>query len=37
MTEDIGHASKQGPIDLGPPAIVENTRYAAHLLLPGDK
>jgi len=32
MTEDIGHASKQGSIDLGPPAIVENTRYPAHLL-----
>jgi hypothetical protein len=32
MTEDIGHAAKQGSIDLGPPAIVKDTRYTAHLL-----
>src|SRR5271165_2126225 len=32
MTEDIGRSAKQGSIDLGPPAIVENTRYATHLL-----
>ena len=32
MTEDIGHAAQQGSIDLGLPAIVEDTRYAAHLL-----
>ena len=32
MTEDVGHASQQRSIDLGTPAVVENTCYAAHRL-----
>jgi hypothetical protein len=32
MTEDIGHSAKQRPIDLGLPAIVEDTCDTAHLL-----
>jgi len=32
MTEDISHSAKQGPIDLGPPAVVEDACDTAHLL-----
>jgi hypothetical protein len=30
MTEDIGDAPKQGAIDIGPPAPVEDAGYPAH-------
>jgi len=35
VTECIGHASKQGSIDLPLPAIVEDTGYTAHPWRPG--
>jgi hypothetical protein len=34
MTDYLGHAPQQGSIDLVSPAIVKDTRYAAHLLRP---
>src|SRR5439155_9136417 len=37
MTEDIGHTPQQGPIDLAGSAIIEDTRYAAHLMIRFDK